>query len=107
MGRHPDERYTRGELLLRAGGAAGAVALGGYGLDGLLRPSRAAAGDIVIRPAADDGGGFMKFRSEPDVCPPYVTVLRRSDRVGDGLLFLAPNAGTGQRGVMIVDDKGE
>jgi hypothetical protein len=107
MGRHPDERFTRADLLLRAGTAAGAVALGGYGVDRLLAAGVAGARDTVIRPAPDNGGGFMSFQSQPDVRPPYVTVVRNSDATADGLLFLAPNSGTGQRGVMIIDDKGD
>jgi hypothetical protein len=107
MGGHPHERFTRAELLLRAGGAAGAVALGGYGVDRLLTAGPAGARDTVIRPAPDNGGGFMKFQSRPDLRPAYVTVAKRTDAAGNGLLFLSPNSGPGQRGVMIIDDKGD
>jgi arylsulfotransferase ASST len=107
MGGHPDERFTRADLLLRAGGAAGAVALGAYGIDRLLTAGAASARDTVIRPVPDNGGGFMSFHSRPDMRPPFVTVVKRSDAAGDGLLFLSPNSGTGQRGVMIINDKGE
>lgn len=107
MGGHPDQRFTRAELLLRAGGAAGAVALGGYSIDRLLTAGTASARDTVIRPAPDNGGGFMRFQSRPDMRPPFVTVVKNTDAAADGLLFLSPNSGAGQRGVMIIDGKGD
>jgi arylsulfotransferase ASST len=48
-----------------------------------------------------------RFRSRPDLAPPVVRVLQPAVRTAPGYLFLAPSAGPGQRGVLILDDAGE
>ena len=48
---------------------------------------------------------FQSFRSRPDLRPPDVTVSS-SERTATGDLFLAPYAGTGQYGPMILDEHG-
>jgi hypothetical protein len=74
---------------------AGLFALGSA--DTLLR-----VGDAL----AAIGGPVRHYRSRPDLRPPIVTVLR-SGRTADGYLFIAPSSGPGQRGVMILDNRGD
>ncbi|HEX6763325.1 MAG TPA: arylsulfotransferase family protein [Gaiellaceae bacterium] len=85
---------NRAQFLRRAVGAGVVVGLaGGYGA---FRLSEASAASDV-----------RSFVSRPDLRPPRLTVLHADPSVGDGLLFLAPSEGPGQRGVMIVDNTGE
>jgi hypothetical protein len=97
------ERATEKELLSRmdrrrflgaAGGAlVAALGGGGYGLWRLLEsPAKA---------------GAHAFRSRPDLRPPVATIVRsEQDRPG-GYVFVAPLAGPGQAGALILDDDGE
>ena len=47
------------------------------------------------------------YVSRPDLRPPILSVVRRTDDVASGHLFMAPSSGPGQRGPLIVDDTGE
>jgi outer membrane protein assembly factor BamB len=47
----------------------------------------------------------LRFRSRPDLRPPRLTVLLAGG--SDRCLFLAPMSGPGQRGALILDEKGE
>jgi hypothetical protein len=88
------ESLNRAQFLRRAAGAGVALGLaGGYGA---FRLSEASAASDV-----------RSFVSRPDLRPPRLTVLHADARIGDGLLFLSPSEGPGQRGVMIVDNAGE
>jgi Arylsulfotransferase (ASST) len=93
--------FTREELVRRSG-----LLGGGLLLSGGLR--RLFAGDAALAapPPPTANGAVHHFLSRPDLRPPVLDVLR-ADRVSDGYLFLAPSAGPGQRGVLIVDDRGE
>jgi Arylsulfotransferase (ASST) len=96
-------KWTRAELM-RAGAGAGLVVAGGggYGLYRLF------SGDDETSEAGVAGGPrFHRYRSEPDLRPPAVTIERRAGAAADGLLFLSPSSGPGQRGALIVDDTGE
>jgi hypothetical protein len=75
-----------------SGGALGLGLLGGTALDAL------AAGTLR---SPDD---VLRFRSRPDLRPPRLKVLRAG--ASDRSLFLAPSSGAGQRGVLILDEKG-
>jgi Arylsulfotransferase (ASST) len=96
-----DERgFTREELVRRS-----ALLGGGLLLSGGLR--RLFAGDAALAalPPAVKGASHHFF-SRPDLHPPVLSVLR-ADGVSDGSLFLSPSAGPGQRGVLILDDRGQ
>ncbi|HEY3961406.1 MAG TPA: arylsulfotransferase family protein [Gaiellaceae bacterium] len=79
---------------------------------------RLAAGAVVVGGGAaayrvlEHGGGspvegdVRAFVSRPDLRPPRVTVLHGGD-TANGLLFMAPSEGPGQRGTLIADDTGE
>lgn len=90
-------RFTRRRLL--AGGA------------GLLLGAPAARAALELAGAAPAeaaaGPGVRRFVSRPDLRPPAVEVLRRTDGVAPGLVFVAPSSGPGARGAMILDDAGE
>src|ERR1051326_3692993 len=69
---------------------------------------RAAAG--LIGAANAQAGVHARvppFVSRHDLRPPVVTVLQRRSGSAPGLIFLAPSAGPGQRGAMIIDDAGQ
>lgn len=51
-------------------------------------------------------GTVQSFRSRPDLEPPSVTVSTVKPGRAPGLVFLAPKAGRGQDGPMIIDDAG-
>ena len=77
---------------------------------GLILPGaarRLLAGDVALAsPPAVPNGAVHHFFSRPDLRPPVVTVLR-ADRTSDGDLFVAPSSGPGQRGALILDDRGQ
>jgi hypothetical protein len=102
-------RWTRAELVRRAaGGGLGLVLAGcGTGSRSGAATTATAAPSRPARPAARLAGDVHRFRSRPDLLPPVVTVLRNTGATAAGLLFLAPSSGPGQRGCLIVDDRGE
>ena len=96
-----DSRFTREELLrhsARVGG--GLLAFGGIGR--LLTDGAAFAAGAPTVPK----GSVHHFLTRNDLRPPVVTVVH-ADRTSDGYLFLAPSSGPGQRGALILDDRGE
>jgi hypothetical protein len=87
-------RWTRAQFARKAvGGAAGLVLLGGVDLDALA--------------ATLDVGDVRAFVTRPDLRPPVVRVLHASGDAADGSLFIAPSSGPGQRGTLILDDRGD
>jgi hypothetical protein len=56
-------------------------------------------------PPPPKAGELQRFRSRPDLLPPVVSVTRGPSR-GPGYIFLAPYAGPGQYGPMILDRAG-
>ena len=52
-------------------------------------------------------GGVQSFATRPDLDPPAVTVTTAKPGRAPGLVFLAPKAGRGQDGPMIINDKGQ
>ncbi len=52
-------------------------------------------------------GAVRRFVTRPDLVPPAVTVTTRAAGRDAGLIFIAPKAGRGQDGVMILDDDGQ
>ena len=98
----PGVGITRGRFLatLALAGVAGGVSLG-------CEPGGRVRSLLPLRPR----GGEWAFRSRPDLSPPAVTVVRRSERTAPGYVFVAPKngpeeTGPGQRGTLIVDDDG-
>ena len=94
-------RFTRDVLLRRS------LLLGG----GLLVPgavNRLLAADVALAapPPKIPPGAVHHFLSRPDLRPPVLSILHAS-AVSDGYLFLAPSAGPGQRGVLILDGRGQ
>jgi hypothetical protein len=61
----------------------------------------------VARAAPAPGANVRRFVSRPDLVPPVVTVVRRTNAASPGLVFLAPSSGPGRRGALIVDGAGE
>jgi hypothetical protein len=51
--------------------------------------------------------GVWSFRSQPDLRPPAVEVATQTRDTASGYIFVAPKAGVGQDGPMIVDDRGQ
>jgi hypothetical protein len=90
---------TRAELVRRASGAA--LGLGVVGAGGV--PLFDAAPARAARPRSPND--VRHFRSRPDLRPPRLTLVR--DGGSDRFLFMAPSSGPGQRGVLILDQKGE
>jgi hypothetical protein len=89
---------TRAELVRRGIGAgAGFVLLGGF--TGGLRLSDAVA--------ARKSPAVHGFITRPNLRPPVVTIVSHRRGTAEGYLFLAPASGRGQRGCLIVDDRGE
>jgi hypothetical protein len=97
------ERTTRACFVRRvSGGALGLVLFGGVGLDGVRLLAAEDAGGATLRSPND----VRHFHSRPDLRPPRLTVLQAA-ATSDRYLFLAPSSGPGQRGVLILDDRGE
>jgi hypothetical protein len=95
-----DGRWTRGELV-RDAARAGAALVAAGGVRRLLQ------GDVAVAAVASvPRGAVHHFLSRPDLRPPTLSVLR-TDRSLPGYLFLAPSSGPGQRGVLIVDNRGD
>lgn len=91
-----DERTTRAGFLRRAsGGALGLSLLGGLGF------VQDADGATLLSP-----NDVRRFHSRPDLRPPRLTILHGAG-ASDDYLFLAPSAGPGQRGVLILDGTGD
>jgi hypothetical protein len=93
------ESLTRAELVRRGiGGGVGLALLGALPRRGLGLLETAAA---ATRPTVH---GFV---TRPDLRPPVVTVASRARGTAAGYLFLAPASGPGERGALILDDRGE
>jgi len=95
-----DDRWTRGELVRQSARLGAGLFLAG-GVGRLLEGDPAFALGTPI-----PKGAIRHFHSRPDLRPPALTVLR-ADKTSDGFLFLSPNSGPGQRGLMIVDRHGD
>jgi hypothetical protein len=92
-----DGRSTRAGLVRRAAGAAVGLTLLGGEPGPLLR----AAGAASAPPPSD----VVHFHSRPDLRPPRLRITHAG--ASDRSLFLAPSSGPGQRGVLILDGRGE
>ena len=97
---------SRRQLLIGAGGLAGAVALGGAtfaaveSLTGGVTPTLPS---LAVKPA----GNVRTFHSRPDLRPPTITLDTARD-LDDGYLFLGPWASGGdQPGPLMVDQTAE
>ena len=99
-------RLTRGQLVRRAATAgAGIVLLDGVGfLGGAARLLDTDADAFAATTAGSSD--VRRFVSRPDLRPPSLTVLR-SGSTGEGSLFIAPSSGPGERGVLILDNRGD
>lgn len=84
---------SRREFLLASAGALGAV----------LVPAVARAARTETRAA----GATRRFHTRPDLRPPGITVATAAPTVAPGYVFVAPFAGTGQNGPLILDNAGE
>ena len=81
------------------------MAYAGSGLGALLVAPRALAtraGD-----AAAPGPTNRSYVSRPDLSPPVIDVATSDPTTSPGFIFLAPSAGTGQTGPLIVDNAGQ
>ncbi|MGH3073110.1 MAG: arylsulfotransferase family protein [Gaiellaceae bacterium] len=97
-----DVPTTRAEFVRRASGSAlGLALLGGVGFDGLRLLGAEDADAATLRSPND----VRRFHSRPDLRPPRLTILRAGK--SDHCLFLSPSSGAGQRGALILDEKGE
>jgi len=87
--------WTREHFLRRAAAAGlGLTAAGRLGLDLGAAPAAAAS-------------GVHAYTARPDLKPPIVSVLHHEQgETADGLIFMAPLSGPGDRGVMLVDESG-
>jgi hypothetical protein len=65
------------------------------------------AAGAPARSARRDDGRVLRFVSRPDLRPPVVTVTHAAEKTADGYVFIAPSSGPGQRGTLILDDRGE
>lgn len=99
------EGWTRADFLKAAGAGAVGVAVvggGGYWLLAVDDDEESSRPTPAVAPAR-----VRRFVSRPDLRPAGVTVLRRATGTDDGLLFLSPSSGPGQRGALILDDAGD
>jgi hypothetical protein len=82
----------------------------GHTVHPLLDEFRVASQDqIGLTPRAIEPGTtaeIQSFHSRPDLTPPVVTVTTQSPSVAAGDVFVAPYAGPGQAGPMILDPNG-
>ena len=90
--------WTRAELLRRAAGS-GALLLGGGSFAYQFL-------DADPADAATGSPGVHNFRTRPDLRPPIVEVVHPAEATADGHLFITPLSGPGQRGVQMLDDRG-
>ena len=98
-----DERTTRAGFVRGAsGGALGLGLFGGIGLDAVRLLASEEADGATPRSPND----VQRFYSHPELRPPRLTVLKAAEK-SDRYLFLSPSSGPGQRGVLILDDRGE
>jgi hypothetical protein len=86
---------TRRDLVRR--GAATGI---GLALGPALADTALGALDAEIR-------GVHRFVSRPDLRPPVLEILHRKPGTAQGHLLLAPLSGPGQRGALIMDDRGD
>ena len=94
MGGHDEPRWTRAEFARKAiGGGAGLFVLGSL--------------DAGALAAVFDRSEVRSFVTRPDLRPPIVEIVHASGEAADGALFVAPSSGPGQRGPLILDDRGE
>jgi hypothetical protein len=103
-------QFTRRRLLVRGGIAtAGVLGAGGWVLDRALTDSSAAPVPPASTSALAESGrsGGQRYVSRPDLRPPPIEVQRVAPDIHDGLIFVAPWAGPGDYGPMIVDRQGE
>jgi hypothetical protein len=89
--------WTRDQLLSEAARLGAGIVASGAGFE-LLRSGVAQASPIP---------GARHYVSRPDLRPPRLTMRYSGQPVSDGYLFMSPNSGPGQRGVMIVDREGD
>jgi hypothetical protein len=97
--------WSRAEFLRRAAGsAAGLAALGGaaFLVRELIDSDEVPAGEAAVGRRAS----VRHFQSRPDLKPPVIDILQPAPHAA-GHLFLAPSSGPGQRGVLILDSRGE
>jgi hypothetical protein len=98
-----DARTTRADFVRCAsGGVFGLGLFGGIGPDAVRLLASEEADGATPRSPND----VLRFYSHPDLRPPRLTVLKAAEK-SDRYLFLAPSSGPGQRGVLILDDRGE
>ena len=82
-------RGTRRKFLVASAGAAGTLA------------------GIRVTPAHAGAAPASPYRSRPDLVPPTVTVSTPARATAPGYAFVAPFAGSGQHGPLMIDNAGE
>jgi len=90
----PAEGLTRGEFVRRAAGVGAAL-------------FTTAASAVDLDAFAAVAPRTHRFYSRPDLRPPVVDVVHPADATAPGFLLVAPSAGPGQRGALLLDDRGE
>ena len=97
-----ESELTRSQLIRRA--AMAGIGLTAVGRSGLRVFDNAA----MAAPAAASPNGHHAFTSRPDLRPPVVSVLQhKHGSTAEGLIFMAPLSGPGDRGTMLVDNGGD
>ncbi len=94
---------TRSELLAKGGAAGLAVVAAGTGARLLGGTGEAFAASLQ----ATAPSKVHAFVSRPDLTPPLLTIRHPARNAGEGLLFIAPSSGPGQRGPLIFDNQGQ
>ena len=86
--------WTRGEFVRWAAASGAGAIVGARALEAALAAPRA------------EVAGAHVLVSRPDLRPQVIKAVRRGTGRAEGLVFLAPLSGPGDRGAMIVDDTG-
>ena len=93
--------WTRAQFLRRAAGSGAGVFLLGSGGSLAYELLESSPAD-----AATGTPGVHNFRTRPDLRPPIVEVVHSAEATADGFLFITPLSGPGQRGLQMLDDRG-
>jgi hypothetical protein len=94
--------HSRARFLARLGGVGFALLGGGEVYRWVTK-----SGTAFANAAETVAAPVRRFVTRPDLRPPAITVAHAAKGTASGLLFLAPPSGPGQRGALIVDNRGD